>query len=473
MDKLSKDAKIAYFSMEIALEKDIPTYSGGLGVLAGDTIRSAADNSLPLVGVTLVYSGGYFYQIIGVDGAQVEKQFRWDFLNNFEELKETVKIEVQNSEILVKGWLYEVLGRTGDIIPIILLDTNVPENAPWMRNLTSSLYDANPFTRIVQEMILGIGGMRMLKKLGFDQIDTHHMNEGHSAFLIFELLNKYNDIEAVKKHSVFTTHTPVQAGLECFSYDLVRDVFRERLPSSVYDLAGANELNMTRLALNGSRFANAVSRKHGEISRTMFPGYTIDSITNGIHIDYWLSPHLKNLFDQEFGPSWRYDYSTLENALLLDSRNVQHAHEAAKNELLDYENSHSWVLLDKSHLTIGFGRRITEYKRPLLIFSDSERLEKLSRGKVQYIFAGKSHPADQQSKDLIKKIYTFADELWDSYQIRMAFLENYDIDLARLMVSGADVWLNTPRRYHEASGTSGMKAALNGVLNFSVLDGWW
>jgi starch phosphorylase len=468
----TNEAKVAYLSMEIALDKDIPTFSGGLGVLAGDMIRSAADYSLPLVGVTLIYSGGYFYQTVSADGTQVEKSFRWDFLSNFEEINERVKIEVQDTEIVVRGWVYRMRGKTGGEIPVFCLDTNVPENEPWQRQLTSSLYDANRFTRIVQEMILGIGGIRFLNQLGFDQVSTYHMNEGHSAFLIFELLRNMS-IDEVRKHCVFTTHTPVEAGLERFDYDLVEDVFRDRLPSEVRDLAGQTDLNMTRLALNASKYVNAVSRKHGEVSRKMFPGYEIDSITNGVHINYWMSPHIRRVLDQDFGSSWHFDYTVLNRCLELNAQNVLYAHEQAKDELLDYEKSHSWVFLDKANLTIGFSRRITEYKRPLLIFSDLERLEKLSKGKVQYVYAGKSHPADDRAKEMIRQLYNYSDELWNSYEIRLVFLENYDIELARMMVSGVDVWLNNPRRYNEASGTSGMKAALNGVLNFSVLDGWW
>jgi len=467
-----KEARVAYLSMEIALDKDIPTFSGGLGVLAGDMIRSAADYELPLVGVTLIYSGGYFYQMVQSDGTQIEKSFRWDFLGDFEELSPRVSIEVQDKEIVVRGWLYKIRGKTGHVVPVICLDTNVPENEPWERQLTSSLYDANRFTRLVQEVILGIGGIRVLQELGFDQIDTYHMNEGHSAFLIFELL-KNMDLDEVKKRCVFTTHTPVEAGLERFDYDLAGDVFRDRLPGNIRDLAGQDDLNMTRLALNASKHVNAVSRKHGEVSRKMFPGYDIDSITNGVHINYWMSPHIRKMLDQELGSAWHFDYTMLNRCLELNAHDVSRAHELAKNELLDYEKSHSWVYLDKGNLTIGFSRRITEYKRPLLIFSDLERLERLSKGKVQFVFAGKSHPADDRAKEMIKQLYTDADELWDSYEIRLAFLENYDIDLARLMVSGVDVWLNNPRRYNEASGTSGMKATLNGVLNFSTLDGWW
>ncbi|MHA1698972.1 MAG: alpha-glucan family phosphorylase [Promethearchaeota archaeon] len=469
-----KDAKVAYFSMEIALEGDVPTYSGGLGVLAGDMIRSAADLSLPMVGITLTYTSGYFYQLIAPDGRQVERDIRWDFSVDFQKIKEKVQIELQDKNLTIGAWLYNVIGRTGHTVPVFLLETDLPENEPWMRNLTHVLYDASPFQRIVQEMILGIGGVRLLDELGFNEITTYHMNEGHSAFLTFELLSRFDgDLEKVKKHCVFTTHTPVRAGHDKFDHNLVRDVFRERLPPNGLELGGKDVFNMTELALNCSRYVNAVAKKHMEISKKMFPEYEIDSITNGIHMSRWLSPYMHTLFDNELGPAWHHDHRSLEKALELNNREVWRAHEKGKFDLLDYEKSHSWVLLDEKLLTVGFARRMAEYKRPLLLFSDLERLAKIASGKAQFIFAGKAHPADNQAKSFIKSINDFSDYLWNSYKVRVVFLENYDMDLAKLLVSGVDVWLNNPRRYREASGTSGMKAALNGVLNLSVLDGWW
>ncbi|MHA1680221.1 MAG: alpha-glucan family phosphorylase [Promethearchaeota archaeon] len=470
-DELNKK-KISYFSMEIALESDIPTYSGGLGVLAGDTIRSAADLGIPMVAVTLTYSGGYFYQMIDPDGRQVECPLRWQFSGNFRKLNQHVTIRLQDKELHIEAWLYNVEGRTGHIIPVILLDSDIEENEPWMRKLTGALYDASPFQRVVQEMILGVCGCRMLEKLGYKP-DTYHLNEGHAAFIVFELLKKLGSIEEVRKKCVFTTHTPVKAGHDKFNYDLVNDVFRDRLPENYKDLAGKDMCNMTELALNGSRYCNGVAKKHGEISRRMFPDYKIDYITNGIHMSFWLSPYMHVLFDDEFGSAWHYDYHSLENALELNTNHVWRAHKKAKFDLLDYQKSHSPVLLDENLLTIGFARRVAEYKRMLLIFSDLERLAKIAKGKVQFIFAGKAHPADNASKSRIQKIHDFSDTLWNSYEIGLTWLSNYDVDLAKLMTTGVDVWLNNPRRYREASGTSGMKAALNGVLNFSVLDGWW
>ncbi len=468
-----KNKQIAYFSMEIALESDVPIYSGGLGILAGDALRSAADLELPLIAVTLTYNAGYFYQKIAPDGFQVERDIEWNFSNDFQKINQQIELEIQDKKISVEAWKYNVIGRNGYVIPVILLDTDLPNNEPWQRNLTHVLYDANPFQRLVQEMILGICGIRMLQKLGYNEINTFHMNEGHAAFLIFELLKKYQTIEEVKKYCVFTTHTPVKAGLQEFDYNLVNDVFRDRLPENIKNLAGKNNLNMTLLALNSSRYTNAVSKKHTETSREMFPNYDIDSITNGIHLRFWLSKYMERLFNENFGRKWHYDLRILNRAHELDEHEIWRYHLKAKNDLIDYASSNSWILLDKKLLTIGFARRIAEYKRPLLLFTDLERLAKIAKKNVQFIFAGKAHPADNQAKSFIKKINEISDYLWNSYQICVLFLENYELNLAKMLISGVDVWLNTPRRYMEASGTSGMKAAINGILNFSVLDGWW
>ncbi|MFX1504098.1 MAG: alpha-glucan family phosphorylase [Promethearchaeota archaeon] len=473
MNNDEKDQEIAYFSMEIALESSFPIYSGGLGILAGDTLRSAADMGLPMIAITLTYDAGYFYQQIGSSGEQIEKGMEWDFSNDFKKIDQQVTLELQDKLIKVESWSYEVIGRNGHKIPVLLLDTDLNENEPWQRNLTHMLYDANPFQRIAQEMILGICGYRMLEKLGYDNIKTYHLNEGHAAFLIFELLKKYKKLEEVKRHCVFTTHTPVKAGLEEFDYNLVNDVFRNRIPDQIHEFGGKNKLNMTILALNASGYINAVSKKHSEISKKMFPNYEINHITNGIHVGYWLSPYMRDLLNEELTRDWHHNLNLFKNALTLDSYELWRVHNKAKRSLIEYENSHSWILFDKDLLTIGFCRRIAEYKRPLLIFNDLERLAKIIKKKAQLIFAGKAHPADLQSKDYIRKIHEYSDYLWNSYGIGLIFLENYEISLAKLLVSGVDLWLNNPRRYLEASGTSGMKASINGVLNFSTLDGWW
>ncbi|MHA1675194.1 MAG: alpha-glucan family phosphorylase [Promethearchaeota archaeon] len=466
------DRIIAYFSMEIALESDIPTYSGGLGVLAGDTLRSAADLEIPAVAITLCYDKGYFFQEV-IQGRQIEREIQWEFSSEFEKLPNIVELNIQDKKFKIGGWLYKIKGETGFEIPVILLDSNIEGNEHWQKNFTHILYDATPFQRVVQEMILGQGGMKMLEMLGYKNIQTYHMNEGHAAFGVFEQLEKFKgDLEEVRKRCIFTTHTPVPAGHDRFNYDLIRDIFRDRLPDNYQELGGKNELNMSLLALNGSRYCNGVAQKHAIVSRKMFPGYKIDGITNGIHNGFWINPHLRKLFDEKI-PNWTMDYNLLQDVWDIGNYELWNKHMKAKLELMDYEKSHSWVLMDEKKLTIGFARRITEYKRPTLIFDDVERLGKICKKRVQFIFAGKSHPRDEQGKNFIKQISDMSDYLYDSYGIGLVFLGAYDMDLAKLLVSGVDVWLNNPRRYMEASGTSGMKATLNGVLNFSVLDGWW
>ncbi|MHA1270028.1 MAG: alpha-glucan family phosphorylase [Candidatus Helarchaeota archaeon] len=465
---------IAYFSMEIGLMSDIPTYSGGLGVLAGDFLEKAVDLEIPMIAVTLCYAAGYFYQMIGPYGDQISKNIRWQFSSSFEKLPTTIKIKIQDKEFQIGTWIYNIIGkRNGFVIPVFLLDSDVEGNEEWFKRITHTLYTAQPFMRVVQEAILGIGGVRLLKELCFDQIETYHLNEGHAGFVIFELLRKYLDPKEVKKRVAFTTHTPVPAGHEVFDYGLVYDVLRDLVPENIKELAGQDKLNMTHLALNMSRYVNAVSKQHLKVSKQLFPEYKIDSITNGINLFRWMSPYIKELLDEHL-PEFRYDPQILMNVpVVVDSHDLWHAHKKAKDELIDYQGSHSFVLFDRKKLTVGFGRRFTSYKRPTLIFKDLDRLGKICKNKVQFLFAGKAHPMDNEGKYLIKQIYEFSNYLWDNYKVSVAFLENYDMDLAKMMITGCDLWLNTPKRNNEASGTSGMKAALNGTLNCSVLDGWW
>ncbi len=467
------EIKIAYFSMEIAIRSDIPTYSGGLGILAGDMLRSAADLEIPMVAVALTYSGGYFYQVINADGTQVDKQLRWEFTDEFFREEKTAVIEVYGKPIKIQVWRYDVLGRAGYEIPIYLLETDVEGNEEWMRNLTHTLYDSErPEIRLIQEMILGIGGLRMLDLHGLSNLETYHLNEGHAAFVTLELLRKLKNAQRVRDKCVFTTHTPVPAGFDVFPYDLVNNAFRDQLPPNIKELAGKDGLNMAQLAANLSGYINAVSRKHKEISMNLFPGKKIDYVTNGINVELWVSPYLQELYDKTF-PGWANSPEKFKNIFQLNSVALWSGHQNAKMDLLDYEKSHSHVLLDDKLLTIGWARRVTEYKRPTLIFSDMDRLGKIAKGKVQFIFAGKTHPRDEWGKQIIREIHNASEYLWNNYRVRVAFLTNYDMDLAKSMIPGVDLWLNTPRCGLEASGTSGMKAALNGVLHFSSIDGWW
>jgi len=474
LKEIKPKTSVAYFSMEIALDSNIPTYSGGLGVLSGDTLRSAADLEIPMVAVCLCYSSGYFFQLFDSDGRQQEKDIKWNFYYEFEKILHPIKILIQGKEIVISAWKYNVVGQSGHIIPVYLLETDVEENEPWQRDLTHVLYDSTSrFHRIVQEMILGIGGIRLLKSLHYDNLQVYHMNEGHAAFITLELLKEFNgNLDKVKEKCVFTTHTPVPAGHDKFDYNLVNDVFRNNLPSNLKKLGGKNELNMTILAANCSRYINGVSKKHGQVAQEMMPQYKIDYITNGIHLPYWVSEPFDELFTEKW-PRWKMRPDFLQNAIELEDLDLFDAHNENKFKLISYQKAHSWNLLDEELITIGFARRFATYKRATLPFHDIDRLGKICKDKVQFIFAGKAHPKDQMGKDFIKKIYDNSIYLFDNYRVKVVLMENYNMDLSHLITAGVDVWLNCPDRYREASGTSGMKAALNGVLNFSVLDGWW
>jgi len=473
-DNLKNDTKVAYISMEIGIDSNIPTYSGGLGVLSGDTVRSAADLEIPMVGICLCYSSGYFYQLFNEHGEQKEKEIEWSFFYEFEKVEKPITLKIENKDVKISAWLYRVIGQSGHVLPIYLLTTDIDGNEDWMKNMTGSLYDSTSrWNRIVQEMILGIGGVKLLKSMGYNNIETYHLNEGHGSFAALELYNELGDIDKVKKKVVFTTHTPVPAGHDRFKQDLVDKVFENRMPPEIRKLGEENgKFNMTYLGMNLSRYRNGVAKKHGDISRKMFPGYEIDHITNGVHLPFWISKPIKQIFDKKW-PNWKANPSLLANAIEIDDLDLFDAHIENKFNLISYQKGHSWNLLDEELITVGFARRFATYKRATLIFNDIDRLGKICKGHVQFIFAGKAHPKDQMGKDYIKKIFESGEYLYDNYGVKIVLMENYNMDLSHMLVSGVDVWLNTPNRYREASGTSGIKAALNGVLNFSVQDGWW
>ncbi|MDD5432875.1 MAG: alpha-glucan family phosphorylase [Candidatus Omnitrophica bacterium] len=475
-----EDRRIAYFSMEIGLESRIPTYSGGLGILAGDTLRSCADLSVPLVGVSLLYKKGYFNQSFDASGLQHESTCEWDPKNLLTLLPEKVTIEIEGRKVFLQAWMYTLTGVSGYFIPVLFLDTDLEQNAEQDRGLTYHLYGGDTRYRLIQEAILGIGGLKMLKELGFYNIARYHMNEGHASLLTLELLKERKikderrwDGERVRRMCVFTTHTPVPAGHDQFSYDLVKQVLGDFVPLEVLKHYGGEEkLNMTLLALNLSDYVNGVAKQHGKVSQEMFPGYHVDFITNGVHSSTWVSQSFTKLFDKYIA-GWKNDPFSLRYALSIPDDEVWAAHMQAKNELVNCLNSKSDLNFNSDTLTIGFARRATTYKRADLLFFDKNRLRNIAQnvGKIQFVFAGKAHPADWPGKELIKKIFSVSGELKDS--IKIVYLENYDMDVAKTIISGVDIWLNTPRRPQEASGTSGMKAACNGVPSLSILDGWW
>ncbi len=472
--------EIAYFSMEIGVDSRIPTYSGGLGVLAGDTIKSCADLKVPMVAVTILYEKGYFNQKLDSQGNQQELPLLWNPKDFLKPLPYKITAQIENRAVTIGAWQYDVLGITGYKVPIIFLDTDLKENGEYDKGLNDYLYGGDEWYRLLQEIVLGIGGVRMLKELGYTKIKKYHMNEGHAGFLTLELLNKRKrkqepiwDFETVRELCVFTTHTPVPAGHDQFSYELARRALGEFVPLDIFKMLGGEErLNMTLLALNLSKYVNGVAKKHGEVSQSMFPGYQIESITNGVHSSTWTCESFKILFDK-YIPGWANDPFSLRSTLNIPKIEIWNAHAEAKKKLIDYLNGRSDGGFNDEVLTIGFARRAATYKRADLIFSDLNRLIHIAShvGRIQLVFAGKAHPKDWPGKGLIKNIFSNIEQLKN--KINVIYLENYDIELGKMLTSGVDLWLNTPQRPMEASGTSGMKAAHNGVPSFSTLDGWW
>jgi glycogen phosphorylase len=498
---------VAYFSMEIALENAMPSYSGGLGVLAGDTIRAAADIRLPMVAVSLLYRKGYFTQRLAEDGRQTEEPAAWRVEDFLQEESPRISVSVESRRVELRCWRYSVKGVRGFEVPVYFLDADLPGNAECDRNLTGTLYGGDAYYRLCQEVILGIGGVRILRALGYNDLTRYHMNEGHAALLSLELLGEEaekqgrtsirgEDIEKVRSKCVFTTHTPVPAGHDRFPMEYLTRVFPEQ--NSFFDLkdaysadllkrvlqaeqdfpdlrkaAGAGaSLNMTYLALNLSAYVNGVAKQHGETSRQMFPGVPIEAITNGVHAGTWASPAFQQLFDR-YIPYWREDNYSLRSALAVPPEEVWSAHLLAKHELLEVVRQKTGLSMDSDTFTIGFARRATGYKRADLILSDLDRLRQIAKtaGKIQIVFAGKAHPNDGGGKEIIQRIFQAKKALRKT--VPVVFLDDYNMDVGGKITSGVDLWLNTPQFPLEASGTSGMKAALNGVPSLSILDGWW
>lgn len=482
---MNNDRTVAYFSMEIGIESEIPTYSGGLGILAGDTIRSAADLRVPMVAISLLHRKGYFYQRLDKNGWQSEDPIDWVVDDFLEEIPTKTSVLIEGRVVHIGAWRYNVVGISGYVVPIFLLDTDVPENAEWDRTLTHYLYGGDHHYRLCQEVILGIGGVRMLRALGFNKIERYHMNEGHASLLTLEILDQvtnhidaksitHDHMEIVRNKCVFTTHTPVQTGFDQFPMDMVIKVLGQHsgLLKMINFFNTEGVLNTTYLALNFSHYINGVAKKHGEISRLMYANYEIDAITNGVHSATWTSKPFQELFNR-YIPGWQQDNASLRYALNIPNDEMWKAHLQAKKQLFNFILNETNVGMDIDVLTFGFARRATTYKRATLIFTNVERLKYIASKvrPLQIVFAGKAHPMDKEGKEIIKQIIHFKEILKNS--IKIVYLPNYNINLGKLITSGVDVWLNTPQPPLEASGTSGMKAALNGVPSLSILDGWW
>jgi glycogen phosphorylase len=476
---------VAYFSMEIAIRPEMPTYSGGLGVLAGDTLRSAADLGVPLAAFSLIHRKGYFQQHLDPSGTQTEEVQPWNPADYCAEEPARVTVAIEGRTVTIRAWRYDLTGQFGHVVPIFLLDTDLEENSGWDRGLTDHLYGGDTNYRLQQEIVLGMGGARMAHALG-RRINVYHMNEGHAALLTLALLESQvaggpagaatdSDVEGVRRKCVFTTHTPVPAGHDRFSTEQTIRILGADRTARLEKLGCFRDglLNMTLLALKFSRYANGVAMQHGKVSRAMFPEFSINSITNGVHAPTWISEPVQRMLDEHI-PAWRRDNLYLRNAIDVPETATLKAHARAKEDLLAEVGSRTGLVLDPKVLTLGFARRVATYKRATLLLTDEERLKEIAAkaGGLQILYAGKAHPQDEPGKALIQHVVEEAHKLAGS-DLRIVYLENYAWDLGAQLTAGVDVWVNTPKRPYEASGTSGMKAAMNGVPSLSILDGWW
>ena len=467
---------VGYFTAEIGLWSELHTYSGGLGVLAGDHVKSAADAEIPLVGVTLVYRKGYGRQHLDKDGVQTETYRDLDPAQHMQDTGMEVSLPLDGGELWAKVWRADITGVSGHVVPVYFLDTFHPKNSEKHLELGLTLYGGDDWVRIRQEYLLGVGGLRLLDKLGLE-VDGLHLNEGHCTFALLEMLGKGWSREQLAKRVLFTTHTPVPAGHDRFEWEAVEEVLGDLLPADAKQLvidAGDPEegrrISMSHLAVALSGPVNAVSNLNAWVASSMFADHHIAPITNGVHHITWTSPMMADLFDKQL-PGWREDPTKLAHAGKIPTEDLAGARDVARKVLRELVQTSTGVKLDKSRLTIGFARRFATYKRANLVFSDLERLREIGAGKIQFVFSGKAHPRDEGGKALIKSIFDSAKDLED--EIPVAFLEDYSMATGLAMTGGVDIWLNNPIRPMEASGTSGMKAAMNGVPNCSILDGWW
>tara|TARA_B100002052_G_scaffold72227_1_gene65503 strand:+ start:65 stop:1714 length:1650 start_codon:yes stop_codon:yes gene_type:complete len=467
---------VGYFTAEIGLWSELHTYSGGLGVLAGDHVKSAADANIPFVGVTLLYRKGYGRQHLDKDGIQTETYRELDPAQHLQDTGMDISLPLDGGELWAKVWRADITGVSGHEVHVYFLDTFHPKNTERHLDLGLTLYGGDDWVRIRQEYLLGVGGLRLIDKLGLD-VDGLHLNEGHCTFALLEMLNRGWTREQLAKRVLFTTHTPVPAGHDRFEWEAVEEVLGDLLPPDAKQLvidAGDPEegrrISMSHLAVALSGPVNAVSNLNAWVASSMFADHHIAPITNGVHHLTWTSPMMGELFDEQL-PGWREDPTKLAHAGKIPTEELTEARGVARKVLRELVQTSTGVRLDKNRLTIGFARRFATYKRANLVFSDLERLREIGAGKIQFVFSGKAHPRDEGGKALIKSIFDSAKDLEN--EIPVAFLEDYSMATGLAMTGGVDIWLNNPIRPMEASGTSGMKAAMNGVPNCSILDGWW
>ncbi|MBT5281937.1 MAG: alpha-glucan family phosphorylase [Euryarchaeota archaeon] len=467
---------IGYFTAEIGLWSDLHTYSGGLGVLAGDHVKSAADAEIPLIGVTLLYREGYSRQHLDSDGVQSETYPVLDPSEFLEETAITIEIPLDNQTIYARVWRANIVGQTGHKVPVYFLDTTHENNSQYHQEIGQRLYGGDDDTRIRQEYLLGVGGIQLFDHLQIE-LKGIHLNEGHCTFAMLELLSRGWSREELAQNSLFTTHTPVPAGHDRFDWSLVREIMGEKLPEDAQELVrnagdseGGNRCSMSHLAVALSTSVNAVSILNAEVAETMFSEMKIRPITNGVHHPTWTSSTMTQLFD-EYLPNWKANPTQLNEARNIPVEALRQARNENRKLLRKLVKEETGVEFEEHRLTIGFARRFATYKRANLVFHDLEKLREIGAGKIQFVFSGKAHPKDEGGKQLIRDIFASAKTVEE--EIPVAFIENYNMDTGLAMTSGVDIWLNNPIRPLEASGTSGMKAAMNGVPNCSILDGWW
>lgn len=471
-----KKTKVAYFSMEIAIDNKIKSFAGGLGVLAGDILRAASEEEFPMLAVTLLNKNGYFKQVIDKKGKQLSKKDKSDY-SKLKLLPHKIYIKISNDKVLLRAWEYLLKSEEGIVIPVYLLDTDWPENREKHRRLCENLYDSDLRKKLKQSIVLGRGGVKLLNKIGQENILKIHLNEGHGALAAIQLFldskKKSDDekIKEVRKKIVFTTHTPVVAGHDVYFSEFLLK-YQPDFPVRLKNLIKEDKINFSNLAMFFSSYINGVSLKHREVSRKMFPNYKINSITNGISSSFWTTEEFKNLFDN-FIPGWRKNNCLLSEAEKIPLDLIKEKHLKAKRRLLSFINKTQKKDFQENVFTICFARRFAAYKRPTLLLKDIKELKKINKdcGKIQIIYAGKAHPQDVVGKTLISEVNKKIKQI--ESKIKIVFLPNYDLDMAKLLVSGVDLWLNNPVPPNEASATSGMKAAHNAIPQISTWDGWW
>lgn len=479
LDKF-RTTRVAYFSMEIALENDLKTYAGGLGILAGDLLRAATSLKFPMVGISLLNPQGYLKQKISIFNNQISKpDSEFNFLK-LQKLKTTTEVYIGKEKVQIGVWRYNIKNKNGFSVPVYFLDTNLESNSKENRKLSGRLYGGDRIYRLKQEIILGRGGIKMLEALGYKNIDKIHLNEGHGSLACVELLieselkNLEDKIKDVRRHCVFTTHTSIPDSQEIFSLtDFLKyqvDFPKELL--KVKEIIKDSKINFTGLGFYLSSYVNAVSKKHQEVVNGLYPDFKVKSNTNGVDSEFWTADEFKKIYDKNI-LNWRKDNTLLKKVSKISINEIDLAHQKTKNRLIDYINSLSRADFKEDIFTIGYARRFVSYKRPEMLLSDIKKLLKINKeiGQLQIVYSGKAHTSDLIGQRMINNVLSIKNKL--KGKLKIVFLENYDLEKAKLLVSGVDLWLNTPLPFNEACGTSGMKAAHNGVPQLSTLDGWW